>query len=44
MQLVTLILGTLEIDLKVSRLVMMYTNAMKIRTVRRIILYDQLLY
>ena len=39
MPLVTLILGALEIDLKVSRLVMMCMNAMEIGIVRFIFLY-----
>ena len=39
MQLVTLILGALEIDLKVSRLIMMYMNAMEMIIVRFMTLY-----
>ena len=39
MQLVTLILGALEIDVMVSCLVMMYINGMDIRTVNLITLY-----
>ena len=39
MQLMTLILGALEIDVMVSCFVMMYINGMDIRTVNLITLY-----